>query len=616
MKYLTSQASKITYRTVDMDFDFPTIGEITRLFRFVDSNRPRSDTGRAKSSTLPCRRPDTSNNSRLYSSLTPGADISEMRHFSCLSSKRTSRSSTERKVWSARLTDRTTRHSSRRTPQKDKLSMQRSPFTLSKRAEMGSIFRFSEVEKQAVKHSTHEVVADTSADETETTKGSFIATSASSMSEENSGIASLKFTDPASDEPAVNHPENEKSSVNSSSTVSISECILNSPNTEIVSHSIHKPGGMSLRGETSFSIVNNAYTVETKNFSIKTFIEEGTRHAWVDISAEPHECIKVGNIKNGAGEALGLKPESLKIFGLFRGSLGDPAELLHEEDDIPENTYSFCLQRVSFSHQEERVITNTDLHAMELIFWEAQYMLTSDKIYPKPKDNVVEVMESLMENESPLIPRPSLANQERFVDMIRNHPLHYWSYYYRRENCTLEETVLDEYYIEKGTNIIVVMNIKNLIFIDSSSEEEIASWSWSKIRCLKMQNAPKQLFMFEVQVIVQESKRLNKISVATDNDYLYSIGSHIFKILEARQTKHYPLTDQLAEFSNKTFMRLENLAERREAKTKIMLVEEDEEVQEDEKELTMDIAKKKKPLKKRLKKNKAKLITKNSAGQL
>ena len=181
---------------------------------------------------------------------------------------------------------------------------------------------------------------------------------------------------------------------------------------------------------------------------------------WVNVVGyDEIECIKVGKIKNCMGEALGLQLASLKIFGLFRGVLGDPVELLQDEDNVPNSTSNFCLQHVSFNLQQELMVTSNDCLAMEIIFWEEQYMLVNDKFYPPLQDSLVDVLENLLENKDSLIPRPSVPNQTKFIELILTQWLCYWSYHYRSKVCTVEGTIsVDECDIEKGTEIILAMD--------------------------------------------------------------------------------------------------------------------------------------------------------------
>lgn len=606
-KTFTEEPTISTSRLINIDL--PTIGEITRIFRSINANRPTSVKRKASSSCFSFRKPDKSNNSNKFSSSArPRSTIVKgERHFFCLSSKQRSENNECRKAWSAISAART---SSKRKSKKCSNTQQVLGVVSQQTCNVGVIFQPPELEKEEViKHLVGERVpcfsANKNSSETVTSScvESFVDSASNVATNQASAVdplkneivslpekesKSIKFVVESFIDSANNEATNEACAVNPilEKNEMCDVCLQDESKTKlcdststVIDQSICKttvywsPSKQAIHlNKSPLSKGKTAYMMKSRNFCITTFIEEGTRHAWVNIViADPFERIKVGKVKEGAGQALGLQPNSLKIFGLFRGLLGDPIELLLDEDNVPDNTSSFSLQRVSFDPYLERMITSTDNVAMEIIFWEAQCMLVSDKIYPLPKDSMVEVMEILLENESSLIPRPNLANQERFLDTIRNSPLYYWSYYYRREDCILEESIMYECHIEKGTKIIVAMNETKLIFIDRSSGEELISWPWNKIRCLKMQNAPKRLFMFEIR-IVRESDTLDLISVATDsNHYLYSIGSHIFKIHEARQVEKFPPTSQSAEFSNKIFMRLDGLAERRKMKTRILV---------------------------------------------
>lgn len=302
---------------------------------------------------------------------------------------------------------------------------------------------------------------------------------------------------------------------------------------------------------------------KTEIFTIKTFSEDYPEIT-VKLFAPSNKRLTVGRVKRQVGETLKLKEESLKIFGLFLGTLGSPRELLSDAEFVPEDTYELIFQRLSFDEEEELVITNEDDYAMNLIFWEAKYLYEHDMILPRPKQETLSNIKALLlpeEGESVTF-KPNLSRMKNFMEIIHSIPFFYWSLYYRADYCTLRSSIASSgSYIGEGREINVVMNIEKLLFLDVSGNNiiEIASWFWDEVHLLRIEKSAQHLIMFEVMTEDQgESCKdvLKWISIESDcSKYLYSIAVHILNVLEEKFVrKHFhPPEDHTYEVVNPSF---------------------------------------------------------------
>lgn len=267
-------------------------------------------------------------------------------------------------------------------------------------------------------------------------------------------------------------------------------------------------------------------------------------------STEPSKHVTFGQVKKAAGVALKLKPGSLKIFELFIGPLGSPQKLCASSDTVPPpGTLSYLsFQRLSFNEEEERRITSRDDRAMELIFWEVKEQYDANMILPRPKVEQTDYLDKIIA----LFRKATFLNQKRFVQAIRTLSQYYWSYYYRADACLLQSKITTKtLHLERESQFHVVMNMERLLFLDISGEEELASWPWHCLRCVKMQKTPQPLIKFEVLILdVDEVVPLRLISVKTDhNIYLYSLAVHILKIQELHflhEHRSFPVSPSIA----------------------------------------------------------------------
>lgn len=303
---------------------------------------------------------------------------------------------------------------------------------------------------------------------------------------------------------------------------------------------------------------------------VKVFTPEGSVKA--QLNTERFQCT-AGKVKKAVGETLKLKPQSLRIFGLFGGPLVNPKELLQDSDVLPEDTAELSFLRCSFDEEEEIKITLEDDCATQLLFGELKHQYNHFKILPVPKYQHIDIMDRILANENLVVSGQKLENQKEFVKVVRSLPLYYWSCYYRADYCTLHSSLKLSRYVGQDTELHVVLTAEELVLLepDTNNKQKLFSQSWNMIRSVRMQKSPKMLIKFEVSVIdnAEESSdmMLKYISIETNrNEYLYSLTVYILKLQENKQAqglllppvpqamaKAEMITGQEYEFVNNTF---------------------------------------------------------------
>ena len=207
--------------------------------------------------------------------------------------------------------------------------------------------------------------------------------------------------------------------------------------------------------------------------------------------------VRVLSLKKAIGRALKLKDDSLGIFGLFSGRLGCPAKLCLGYCIVDLVYMDFSFQRLASSAEEEIEVIAADDRALELIFWEVKFRYETSKIYSRPKEELRKNLE-LQERFTRLVisskslmtkltqeyrqnqARCSFRNHSVFVEVVRKLPLHYLSYYYIIESCTLKHSLSTSPLIKVGSAVTLVIDFDMLIALDLSGNA-IAAWCWDDI---------------------------------------------------------------------------------------------------------------------------------------
>ncbi len=72
-----------------------------------------------------------------------------------------------------------------------------------------------------------------------------------------------------------------------------------------------------------------------------------------------------------------------------------------------------------------------------------------------------------------------------FMLVVQSIPYYYWSLYYRVDDCILQcsATIAGQDILE-GTDFRVALNAKEFVLLDSSAQNELASWFWGKVHQL------------------------------------------------------------------------------------------------------------------------------------
>lgn len=208
--------------------------------------------------------------------------------------------------------------------------------------------------------------------------------------------------------------------------------------------------------------------------------------------------LQVSYLKQAVGKALNLKDESLGIFGIYLGKLGDPKELCAEHYCVLDHTTDYCLLRLAPNKEEELRIISADEHALELVFWEVKFHYENNVFFSRPKKEIRRNMEyqkqftqlvmsskvlmsKLAEEYRLYRPHFKCSHQSLFVDVVRKIPLHYMSYYYVVEACCLKQTMEIDPPVKKGTKINIVMDSDRCVALDITGQHELASWTWDEV---------------------------------------------------------------------------------------------------------------------------------------
>lgn len=205
----------------------------------------------------------------------------------------------------------------------------------------------------------------------------------------------------------------------------------------------------------------------------------------------------VMHLKQAVAKALDLKEDSLNIFGIFAGRLGDPMELCPDHYPLF-NVMEYSFQRLPASKEEELEVLADDERALQLVFWEVKYRYEHTTIFPRPVENIRRNMDyqrrftQLVMSSNTLMEHltreyihengkmVNYSTQLLLVEAARKIPAHYMSYCDVIESCILRHTLDTDPPIEKGSKVHIVIDSSKLVVLDVSGHE-LASWTWDTV---------------------------------------------------------------------------------------------------------------------------------------
>lgn len=289
---------------------------------------------------------------------------------------------------------------------------------------------------------------------------------------------------------------------------------------------------------TSRAVKKPDMKLPDRTFVIHHFGGESQHCTRIRVQQERNRLVTYKDVLMAIGRRFFLKWESLDIFGLFLGPLGQPTKLCNNTEMVPDEVRELSFQRLSFLQEKERGIIKEDEKACELIFWEVvNYRRTMLLSIEDEADRITDA--------DKLISKFTVSRKHGFGD-VREIMIHfmgimlslrhyYWFTFYHANNCTLQDSMMaSNMYCQKGQKVHVFLDKTVLsCLILGPGNEYIGNLNipWSAIRFVK-KNTSDQLFV--IQVLTQDQYhrlRFNTISIQTEHfDYLYSIAVHIIGI--------------------------------------------------------------------------------------
>lgn len=246
---------------------------------------------------------------------------------------------------------------------------------------------------------------------------------------------------------------------------------------------------------------------------------------------------------------LGLKPQSIALFGLFIGPLDRPSKMLKDTDKVPVAGGDFSFHRWCFNPALEAKLCRQDEVAMHLMFCEAKFNYDQrTQINPSP--------EQVLELESFL--DPVFTVERQFVEMMRTVPGYFT--YIVHECTTKEDIVGNACNIPKGTPVQCYLDTETLSIRDKGGEL-LVEWDWKIVRRWKMDSV--STIMFDVCLKDGNAPIMRWISLESrQSNYLFNLASDICDAIIESEADQRPainpalagrVQDPLKEFVNGIF---------------------------------------------------------------
>ncbi len=245
-----------------------------------------------------------------------------------------------------------------------------------------------------------------------------------------------------------------------------------------------------------------------------------------DMLCSYRNVVTAEDVRERARQMLNLKPLSGRAFGLFTGPLGYPTALLHDSDPVPLDGSVFSYQRLCFSQADELAAIR-DEKALELIFREVKDMFENHKIHPWISFSQRDTLLDLLDRDQLEGPYLNSLMMRKFLEEVQSFPKFYWSYFYYVSNCVLTSQLKNG--MKLNAWYTITADINQLIVLDIIMNDEVTSWKWEELNCMKMKK-----FTIEFEVADRSNSELVCVTFSTDrSQYLFSVILHILRILHA-----------------------------------------------------------------------------------
>ena len=256
--------------------------------------------------------------------------------------------------------------------------------------------------------------------------------------------------------------------------------------------------------------------------------------------------------KVAIAKRLGMKIESLPLFGLFTGPLHSPYNVLKDADTIPIGG-DFSFSRWSFDLVREAKLFKQDDIATHLLYSEAKYFyLETSKFKPTPSQ--VEELDSYLDPDFPV--------ERQFMELIQTLP-GYMTYVV--PECIIEEDIVSNRgTLPQGTEIQCHLDLEKLTFTSQDGNEVLLDWNWRTVR--QWETKSSGIIRFEVCVEELNASILRWVTLKSQrNKYIFELASVMcdhLKVLDDKKANPLPtvnpalagkVQDPLVEFVNGLF---------------------------------------------------------------
>lgn len=298
--------------------------------------------------------------------------------------------------------------------------------------------------------------------------------------------------------------------------------------------------------------MSDSWTVEVKTYSSG---REGGAGGGGQLSVRLPKPCNCKQAKAAIAKRLGLKPQSLPLFGLFTGPLGRPNKVLESGEELVappgKAAWDLSFHRWSFEAEKEARLSRQDDVATHLLYCEARERYEGGEL--KPSREQAEELETYMDPDFPV--------ERQSVDLLRSVP-GYWTYIVHE--CTAKaDIVSNQCTIPKGARIQCHLDNEKLAFV-GVDEEMLMEWPWRVVRRWKMDQGA--TILFEVCIDELNAGILRWVSLESrQTNFLFHLASEIcdrVKVDQDRREGPLPpanpalagkVQDPLAEFVNRIF---------------------------------------------------------------
>ncbi len=275
----------------------------------------------------------------------------------------------------------------------------------------------------------------------------------------------------------------------------------------------------------------------------------------------------IGALKKKVGQQLNLVPKSLHIFGFFtcsEASFQYPIQLCSESKAIPKDP--ICFRRLSFDKGLEKAVRKHDYVALQLLFYEALYMVKNKLLFPSVSQ---EELQKLKKNAY-LIENPKSSDDikhslmDQFLEDLNSISPFWWYFYYKVKvkGYNLFESI--ENYNPPLS--IASLTIDHITLSDTTGTSAILI-PWSRISAILMQESGGASVSEQLKIEVVTDNRkdttepgdklLTAIPIDTTNTkFFFSVAKHIIGLLDQQHKNHNLMERQrlfVDHFTNTTF---------------------------------------------------------------